>query len=460
MEDIKLSIIIPVYNEVNTILEIIKLVQKEQHKKEIIIIDDNSTDETKELLEKVVHENIKVLFNKVNKGKGYCIRKGIEHVSGDIVIIQDADLEYYPDEYGILIAKITEGKADVVYGSRFLGAHRVFHFYHYLGNTVLNIIANIMLNTNLTDLMTCYKAFRTPVIKSLVLRADRFGIEPEMTAGVFKHQYRVYEVPISYNGRTYDEGKKIKWTDFFRCLYWLFRAVLRGVDVGKDTLLKMRVMKNNNRWTYNTIKPYLGAKMLELGSGIGTFSAYLIKKKKQVTLTDINLEYIKYLKGRFIGNPNVDVKQADAVKIDEKVGAVRFDTVVAINILEHIENDTIAIEKFRKVLVPQGKLILVVPAHRYLYGNFDKGLGHYRRYSKKELMEKLTKQGFTIEKIRFMNFLSALGWFSEFKILRKRHMSLLTIRLGDMLIPLIACVEKYIKFPFGLSLFCVAKRVD
>ena len=227
-EEIKLSIIIPVYNEANTILEVIRLVKAEHHKKEIIIVDDASIDGSRELLEKIKDENIRVLFNEKNRGKGFCLRRALEYVTGDIVIIQDADLEYYPDEYGLLIRKILEGKADVVYGSRFLGGpHRVFYFHHYLGNKILNLLANILLNTNLSDLMTCYKAFKKDVIKSLTLKADRFGIEPELTAEVFKRGYRVYETPISYDGRTYEEGKKIKWTDFFVCLYWLVRASLR-----------------------------------------------------------------------------------------------------------------------------------------------------------------------------------------------------------------------------------------
>jgi len=229
MENIKLSIIIPVYNEVNTILEVIRQVENEIHNKEIIIVDDASVDGTRELLAQIKKENIKLLFNERNRGKGYCIRKALDYVSGDIVIIQDADLEYYPDEYSILIEKIIEDKADVVYGSRFIGAHRVFYFYHYLGNTLLNLIANILLNTNLTDLMTGYKAFKTRVIKKLTLKSERFGIETEITAEVFRRKFRVYEVPISYAGRTYEEGKKIRWTDFFSCLYWLIRARLRRI---------------------------------------------------------------------------------------------------------------------------------------------------------------------------------------------------------------------------------------
>lgn len=227
MMNVKLSILIPVYNEENTILELLRLVQEEKHEKEIIIVDDASTDDTVKILKTLKDENIKVLFNEANRGKGHSVRKGLKYVTGDIVIIQDADLEYYPDEYEYLIRKIVEGKADVVYGSRFLGAHRAFLYWHYLGNKIINFIANVILNTCLTDMMTCYKAFKTPVIKSLVLKANGFGIESEITAEVFKKRYKVYEVPISYNGRGYEEGKKIQWTDFFKCVYWLLRAYLR-----------------------------------------------------------------------------------------------------------------------------------------------------------------------------------------------------------------------------------------
>ena len=211
----KLSIVIPVYNEKNTIREIIRRVQETPFEKEIIIIDDYSTDGTREILKSLSNDKeIKVLFHEKNKGKGAALRTGFREVSGDIVIIQDADLEYNPAEYEGLIAPIVEGKADVVYGSRFLGGpHRVLFFWHYVGNKVLTTISNILTNLNLTDMETCYKAFRADILKEIEFKSNRFTFEPEFTVKVAKKKYRIYETPISYTGRDYSEGKKIGWKD-------------------------------------------------------------------------------------------------------------------------------------------------------------------------------------------------------------------------------------------------------
>jgi len=458
MDKVKLSIIIPVYNEINTVSEIIRQVKNEPHDKEIIIIDDCSNDGTRELLQGIDENDIRVIFNQENKGKGNALRQAFPLVTGDIVIIQDADLEYYPDEYGNLIEKILQDKADVVYGSRFLGAHRVFHFYHYAGNLAINLMTNVLLNTNLTDLMTGYKAFKQEVIKKIILESDGFGIETEITAEVFKRGYKVYETPISYNGRGYDEGKKIRWIDFFKCLYWLIRSISRGIDVGQDTLLKMRLMVNNNIWSYNKIKPFLGKNVLETGSGIGTFSNYLAGKDRDVVFSDINNEYLKYLKNRFISNPRVKIIKADVSKLQESIPAEQFDTVVSINVLEHIDTCDESLRGFYGILEKNGLLLLIVPAHKALFSLMDKRLGHYRRFSRKELAQKLEAAGFSVEKCEYMNFLSAIGWFAAFNILKKQTMPRFTIICADKLIPLTAFLEKYIRFPFGLSVFVVARK--
>jgi glycosyltransferase involved in cell wall biosynthesis len=214
--------VIPVYNEVGTIKEIVNRVQAVDLEKEIVIVDDGSTDGTRELLQEITlsHENIRVVYHDRNQGKGAALRTGFEGATGDIVIIQDADLEYDPREYPVLLEPILDGRADVVYGSRFLGGpHRVLFFWHYLGNKFLTLLSNAVTNLNLTDMETCYKVFKREVLAGMNLKSNRFGFEPEFTVKIAKKDCRIYEVPISYSGRTYAEGKKIGWKDGVKAVF-------------------------------------------------------------------------------------------------------------------------------------------------------------------------------------------------------------------------------------------------
>lgn len=221
----KLSIVIPVYNEKDTILKVLDRVRQVDLPKEMIVVDDCSTDGTRELLESLPAESeLQVIFQPENKGKGAALRRGFSAVSGDIVVIQDADLEYDPAEYPSLIEPILANKADVVYGSRFLGGpHRVLFFWHSLGNRILTTLSNMLTDLNLTDMETCYKVFRAEVLEKIALRENRFGFEPEFTAKVSKRKFRIFEVPISYSGRDYSEGKKIGWKDGVAALYFILK---------------------------------------------------------------------------------------------------------------------------------------------------------------------------------------------------------------------------------------------
>ncbi|MGD2013805.1 MAG: glycosyltransferase family 2 protein [Desulfobacterales bacterium] len=221
----KISVVIPVYNEIDTIEEILVRVDQVAITKEIIAIDDFSNDGTRERLKKIAadKDSVKVIYHSRNRGKGAALRTGFESVTGDIVIIQDADLEYDPNEYPKLLEPISDGRADVVYGSRFIGGpHRVLFFWHYVGNKFLTLISNALTNLNLTDMETCYKVFKSQILKDINLKSNRFGFEPEFTAKVAKKRLRIYEVPISYSGRTYSEGKKITWKDGIVALCLIF----------------------------------------------------------------------------------------------------------------------------------------------------------------------------------------------------------------------------------------------
>ncbi len=222
----KLSVVIPVFNEANTIEEILRRVQSVDAglDKEIIVVDDGSTDGTREILERFASPSFKVLFHEKNSGKGGALHTGFAEAGGDIILVQDADLEYDPREYPKLLEPILDGRADVVYGSRFLGGpHRVLFFWHYVGNRILTTLSNMLSNLNLTDMETCYKVIRKDALQQIKLKSKRFGFEPEITIKLAKLKCRFYEVPISYSGRDYTEGKKIGWKDGLAALFHLIR---------------------------------------------------------------------------------------------------------------------------------------------------------------------------------------------------------------------------------------------
>ncbi len=232
LENVKLSIIIPVYNEVSTLEELINAVKSAPvPNKEIILVDDYSTDGSRELIkEKLESQVAKVIYQPKNFGKGYALKSGFAEATGDIVLVQDADLEYDPIQYPSLIEPILSNRADVVYGSRFMGGgpHRVVYFWHYIGNRLLTLLSNMFTNINLTDMETCYKVFRREIIQSIDIKENRFGVEPEMTAKIAKKNVRIYEMGITYYGRTYSEGKKIGWKDGMKAIYCIVKYNLFG----------------------------------------------------------------------------------------------------------------------------------------------------------------------------------------------------------------------------------------
>jgi len=225
-ENILISIVIPVYNEADTIGKVLEAVLAVPYEKELLVVDDGSVDGTRAFLKAYDHPQVRVLFHEKNRGKGAALQTGFGETKGDVVLIQDADLEYDPREYGLLLQPILEDRADVVYGSRFggHGAHRVIYFWHYVGNRFLTLLSNMFTNINLTDMETCYKAFRREALEGIVIEENRFGFEPEITAKIAaKKHLRIYEVPISYYGRTYAEGKKINWKDGCRAIWCILK---------------------------------------------------------------------------------------------------------------------------------------------------------------------------------------------------------------------------------------------
>jgi glycosyltransferase involved in cell wall biosynthesis len=229
-KNFKLSVVIPVFNERETVADLVAAVEATPFRKEIIVVDDGSSDGTRDVLANMQDIGLKVVLHEKNMGKGAALQTGFSHASGDIIIIQDADLEYDPAEYPVLLKPILDGKADVVYGSRFAGhgAHRVLYFWHYIGNRFLTLMSNFFTNINLTDMETCYKVFTREALAGIEIREKRFGFEPEITAKMARKKLRIYEVPISYYGRTYEEGKKIDWRDGVRAIWCILKYNLWG----------------------------------------------------------------------------------------------------------------------------------------------------------------------------------------------------------------------------------------
>ena len=291
------------------------------------------------------------------------------------------------------------------------------------------------------------------------LHADGFGIEAEITAQIFKRNLKVYEVPISYEGREYDEGKKITWKDFFRSVDWLLRCRFENYDVGEETLYRMKMMKNNNQWLFEQIKPFLGNSVLEVGSGIGNISKFLASLNKMLVLTDIREKYLELLRRRFISNPKVKVISHNICSTNlSEISSFKIDTVLCINVLEHIRDDEAALENIHKILEKNGRLIVIVPALKTLYGSLDEKLDHFRRYEKEELVKKLEDKNFLVEKVYYHNFISAIGWFVNGHLLKKGVMSSFQISLLDKFIPFSAKVESLTEIPFGLSLIAICRK--
>jgi glycosyltransferase involved in cell wall biosynthesis len=467
----RLSVLVPVYNEVGTVRRLLERVIAVPIPKEIIVVDDCSTDGTRRVLEEFRAEvpdtednRLVVDFHAENQGKGAAVRTAVRHVTGDIAIVQDADLEYDPAEYPRLIQPILDGHADVVFGSRFTGGQRrVLLFWHAVANRILTLLSNMCTNLNLTDMETCYKVFRAEILKSIPIRSNRFGLEPELTAKVAHLRCRVYEVPVSYHGRQYSEGKKIGWKDAVSAVWTILRFRVTP-DVGREdegftTLRRVEALKRYTAFLWDLIRPYVGRRVLEVGSGTGVMTRYLSTRERLVA-TDIDAHYVELLRRTYADKPNVEVRPLDLGRLGEDGAGLRdFDTVVCANVLEHVEDDGAALRAMRDLLAPGGRVVLIIPALRRLYGAIDEAIGHYRRYTRHEIEEKLREAGLAVEHVSYFNVIGIAGWYLNAVILRRRSVPGLQARMNDRLTPLLR-LERRLHPPVGMSLLAVGRTAE
>jgi glycosyltransferase involved in cell wall biosynthesis len=444
-----LSIIVPVFNEEEylaaAVLRALDAPLPEGLTSEIVAVDDGSTDLSREILAELAArfpDRIRVVLHQRNMGKGAAIRTGLRHAQGEFGIIQDADLEYDPAEYPKVLGPLLSNKADVVYGSRFLisGERRVMYYWHSLANHILTTACNMAADLNLTDMETCYKAFRLSLARSIPIRSNRFGIEPEITIKFAKRQASIYEVPISYYGRTYEEGKKIGAKDAVSAMWVILRGwVTRDlyVDRGSHILDSLAGTKRFNRWMADTLRPYLGSRVLELGAGIGNMTQHLSRGRRQYLATDLDEEHLGRLRVRFQGRLNLSSQRVDLTDPSDFTELrSSFDTVVCLNVVEHVEDDLCALRNIRGTLEPGGRAIILVPQDQAVYGTLDEVLGHYRRYSAESLRARMEAAGFEVERIFEFNRITRPGWWWNGRILKRRSFGTLQLKAFDALVPL------------------------
>jgi len=457
-------VIVPCYNERATVAELLRHVRDVPIEKEILVVDDQSTDGSRELVASLAAEwpEIRQLVQPVNQGKGAAIRRGIAEARGDIVLIQDADLEYDPAEYPKLIQPIVDGHADVVFGSRFAGyPRRVMLFWHRLGNTFLTFLSNMTTNLDLSDMETCYKVFRREVIQSISLRSNRFGIEPEITAKVARRGYRVFEVPIAYYGRDYWEGKKIHWKDGFAALWTILRYGLfddRAAEPRTFVQLRRRArLRRYNEWVWWALQPYAGQRVLEAGAGNGTMTRFLYGREL-IVAGDKETAYVDRLRNAFRRRPGIAVERVD-LESDAVLELARygFDTVTCINVLEHTVDDAAALRRAWQLLVPGGRVLIFVPAGRALFGTLDRGIGHQRRYEREELVGKLQQAGFEVEQVSWQNRVAKAAWWLNAKVFRRRALPSAQSRLFDFFVPLFRALDGS-NPSSGLSLIAIGRK--
>jgi glycosyltransferase involved in cell wall biosynthesis/SAM-dependent methyltransferase len=479
---ISISVLVPVYNEQHLVLECLNrlmiLPQCEfLSSTEVIVVDDGSTDRTAQVLADFARSQTRSLTNHEvqrirwsfhrhlrNLGKGAAIRTAIGKATGTVSVIQDADLEYHPHDLVKMLSVFLEQDADAVFGSRFQssGTRRVLLFRHQLGNKFLTFLCNLITNLNLTDVWTGYKAIRTELLKSIPIIANDFRLEPEITIKLAKREARIFEVPISYFGRSYEEGKKIGWRDGLLALGAMLRCAIsdniyQADEYGSQMLARLARAPRFNAWMADTIKPYCGQRVLEIGSGVGSLTRRLIPRTKYVA-SDINPLYLQTLANLGADRPYMETAYCDVTDLSSfpRIDA-EYDTVICLNVIEHVDDDRTALLNINKVLAPSGRAIILVPQGMRNFGTLDHVLGHRRRYTRKSLAELAAECGFAVTSMLEFNRVGSLAWFLNGKILQRRTFGIGQIWLFNLMTPVFRRLDNLLPLP-PLSLIAVLER--
>ena len=472
-----LSVLVPVFNERYLVVESLKRLRILDSspllsRVEVIVVDDCSTDGTSDVLRQFLAttgtDRIRWHFvrHEKNEGKGGAIRTGLAHASCEITVVHDADLEYHPADLLKIVRVFIDEGADAVFGSRFVGSEhrRVLMYRHELGNRFLTFLCNLVTNLNLTDMETCYKAVRTGLLKSIPLVSRDFRIEPELTIKLAKRQARIFEVPIRYSGRTYLEGKKIGWRDGARALAAIGRFTLsddiyREDEFGSRILARLSRAPRFNAWMADTIRGLCGERVLEIGGGVGNLTLQLIPRSTFV-VSDVNPLYLQTLQNLIPDRPYLSVRYCDVTEMStfpDDEGP--FDTIICLNVIEHINDHRRALENIRSVLAPSGNVIVLVPHGPWNFGTLDDVLGHVRRYTPETLRSVAQESGLRVVDLRYFNRVGTIAWWLNGRILRRRSFGLVQIKILNLVVPLMRLAERFTWLP-SLSLIGVLTHAD
>lgn len=467
---ISLSVLTPVYNERHLVAasleRVLALESDLLSSLELIVVDDCSTDGSWEVLQQLAAEDSRIKLHRHtrNSGKGAAIRTALSHATGDVCVVHDADMEYYPADIPALLIPFVEEGADAVFGSRYMAApyRRALMHRHTLMNKFLTGLSNWLTDLSLSDLETCYKAVNTRLLKSLPLRSNDFRFEVEITFKLAKRRARIFEVPIRYLPRSYDEGKKIRGRDGVLALvamlkYWLIDDIYAEDEYGSGILADLQDARRFNKWMADTLRPHVGDRVLEIGSGIGTLTSQFIPRDLYLA-TDINPHYLHYLGAYSIGKPYLHVAKVDAGRPEDFANfAGLLDTVLIINVLEHVPDPQTALRNIFDALAPGGRIVVLVPQHPQLYNTLDEVLEHRERYTTTLLRSSLQEAGFRVDELFDFNRTSVPGWFFNGRLLRRKKFSRVQLKILELMMPLVRRLDRL--WPWsGLSLVGVGVK--
>ena len=466
----KLSILMPVYNEralaARSIAAVLAAPLPPDLERELVVVDDCSTDGTSAILESLAASDprIRLFRHPVNQGKGAAVRTAIQQADGDFSLIQDADLEYDPNDYPALMRPLVEGQADAVFGSRYMAGvqRRVLPYWHTQINLFLTFFSNMFCNLHITDMETCYKAFRTDLLKSIPIRSNRFGIEPEITMKCAKRRLRIYEVPVSYHGRTYEEGKKIGWRDGLKALgvviyFWLIDDLYTN-PYGRAHLNNLTGTPNYVSWVVSLIRPAIGDTVLELSAGIGTLTGHLMGRRLRYVAGEKDPLYLHALRNRFLRTPTVEVRELQPEQEADYAGLEgQISTVLCLNVLEYADNPATVLANAARCLQPGGCLIVLAPQCEALFGAVDKTLGHERRFNSATIRKLIEQAGLRVERTHSINRVSTPGWWIYSRLLRVKQLNKLSLKIFDWTVWLWRRLDFLMPWP-GLSAIVIPRQ--